>query len=157
LWRNGVLLGRMAVPFNGSDARGFAGLLIPTPEFTDIGALLQSRTHFLPGAPVFLHRDFARANPGPVALKPLSAEERRGVPLDQQFVVLDESGRSLDSPFISIHAMDIPDGIGEFPDACRAAGIPAGPGWTIAVHFPPPNLEELRAEFERHRHELDEP
>jgi len=71
--------------------------------------------------------------------------------------VLDDSGAVIDVDFITINPMEIPDGSGEFPDACRAAGIPPGPGWAIAVHFPPLDRSELLAEFERRRSELDEP
>jgi hypothetical protein len=153
LWRNGVLLARMAIPFRGSSTDGFAGLLIPAPEFNDVGALMQSHVSIVPGSPVFQHRHSAAPNSGPVALTPMTEAEARGVPMHEQLMVLDESGAVVDADFITINPMEIPDGSGEFPDACRAAGIAPGPGWAIAVHFPPlPG----KAELELRRDELDD-
>jgi hypothetical protein len=147
LWRNGVLLGRVRIPFPCNDEKSLFGMLEVESTFADIDELMQTRSPFLPGRPVMqtLMRD-AHHGPGPVALREATEQEARGVPAEAVLEVRDESGAAIDVDMLLIARMPgpIPDR-GEIVDICRAYSIPISP-WTLSVrrHTRPGNRTPTR-------------
>jgi hypothetical protein len=134
LWRNNELLGDLAVPFPASGPDTVAGMLRPTAAFTDIGELMQTRLPTLQRTFVHLHHFTGQEESGPVALQPMTPEQAVGIPPDRQLELRDDRGTAVPVDMIMINPIGIPDGVGEFPDACRAAGL-AGSGWTMVAHL----------------------
>lgn len=116
LWRGGVLLGwfteRTPVTHHGAHV-GAAGILRPTESFAETSSVMQTRVSIFPGRPVFQvsldatrHEARTRA-PGEksgmtVALKPLSAEEARGIPADRVLEVREGDGTRIDTAMVTL-------------------------------------------------------
>jgi hypothetical protein len=135
LWRNGVLLGRVRIPFSVSNsASAFCGMLEVEPAFADIEPLMQHTSPFMAGKPVLqsLMKD-AHRGPGPVALKELTPEQARGLPADRILEVRDDTGTRIPIQFLSIDRLwDTAPTEGELFDVCRERGIAPSP-WTLFV------------------------
>jgi hypothetical protein len=135
LWRGADLLGEVVASLPVTDPAAIHGLFRPTAAFADIGRLLQARVPLYPDGLVFLSRFEGPPDPGPKPLRQMSPEEAKGLPVDEQLVLRDATGRVLPMDLISLNPYDIPEEPGPMPDLCRRHGL-AGVAWLLGA-FPP--------------------
>ena len=136
LWRDGVLLGRMRIPFPTDDDSIF-GMLEVEPAFTDIDEMMQSRLSLFPGSPIVqnLTKD-AHPGPGPIALQPMTPELQRGTPPERVLELRDATGEThIPRMLIIWRTPDDHMGRGELFDICQERGITMSP-WILSAQLP---------------------
>ena len=152
LWRNGQLLGELVIDYPTSRPELVAGMFLPAPAFAMVGALMQTRAHIIPGAPVFQSvppRPFeGDRTPNPdggrrglhsaiaVPLQPMSEEEQRGVGPELILEVRDAAGRVIPTDMVLISELPLPSAPaagprGQLLEACDALGVDYS-GWTLS-------------------------
>jgi hypothetical protein len=117
LWRGGILLGWFTeqAPVTHHGARvGASGFLQPAESFAETSSVMQTRASMLPGRPVFQapledlrSREARTLAPGEksgmtVALKPLGAEEARGIAADLVLEVRGDDGMRIDTEMVAL-------------------------------------------------------
>ena len=134
LWRGGVLLGRVRVPFPTSSPGLLAGMLEIESAFSDVDEIMQSWPPF-PGSPVFASRKSeVRRGSGAVALRELTPEDAAGIPPDRILEVRDQHGQPVVTDLIGIDLL--PDELmaqGELFDICVKREIPIS-RWSLVAH-----------------------
>lgn len=137
LWRDGQHLGDVVFPLpTAGRHRSIAGVFAPTPAFHDLAPVMQVHQELLPGHPVFEAPISHARTAGPVALKPVTDEEARGLPAQRQLVLLDDQGQPVRVRLIALDRLPTPPSGHPDPlaDACAAAQIPYT-GWYLhATH-----------------------
>jgi len=121
LWQGDTLLGEVVFELP-SPAGSLAGLFRPTPDFSHIEHLMQTRIVHAPGQPVIRLRPVP-AKKGGTPLTRLSVEEGQGLPKSEQWILKDRSGQEVATVLVSLMDEDVYPGAGPMPDACRAHGF----------------------------------
>lgn len=134
LWRNDEILGWIALPLPPSARDSIAGMLLPTPAFTDIRPLVQHLHHGESGMRVIL-RGFSKDDaPNEIALRSLSPAEARGTAPAERLEIRAPLGVRVPTRMIILLPIDIDACAAGFVEQCQAVGL-TGRGWMLSALF----------------------
>jgi hypothetical protein len=134
IWRNDAQVAELVVPFHTAQKLDVSGMVRPDDRFADILPITQMR--IWRGGEFETHLLQAQENDSrvPTAQAALSAGNSVAIQADEALQLRDAYGNIVAARIIMIKPVNIPNGNGEFPDACHAAGL-FGIGWSIYVRL----------------------
>lgn len=153
LWRNGELIGRILPEYPSDSPHLIVGMLQPTSAFPDVGPLMQHHDDILPGRPVFEDRiKPEKRAPSEkkirvmVPLKPMSAEQMRGIAPELVIEVRDDKNQPvrIDGVFI----LEGPNAADDVLELCGHCGVDYTP-WTAMVSLRTAEKDAALEEYHR--------